>query len=175
MSSRLALPEFAPKAELRDSKDEIVVGELIAGLLAHGWRCVRIVSAPQHHQLRFTLPSGDVLSAAHVAVDRRASSGLVEAAGGAQTLLGFAAEMTSSDSGLERARRSLRENSPAAATPPIPGEVRVEHQVGSVIARTYHVVNLDDYVQGTNVGTSALVDWAKEQVDQLRESLGSLT
>ena len=52
--------------------------------------------------------------------------------------------------------------------------MRISHQPGSVMARTFHMVDLDQYVQGTNVGTGALVDWAKEQVDQLREALRPL-
>ena len=38
---------------------------------------------------------------------------------------------------------------------PVAGEVRISHQPGSVMARTFHMVDLDQYVQGTNVGTGA--------------------
>ena len=34
---------------------------------------------------------------------------------------------------------------------PVAGEVRISHQPGSVMARTFHMVDLDQYVQGTNV------------------------
>ena len=50
---------------------------------------------------------------------------------------------------------------------PVNGEVRVNHQLNKVIARTNHLIDLDNYVQGTSVDASQLVPWLLQQVDNL--------
>lgn len=41
---------------------------------------------------------------------------------------------------------------------PVVGEVRINHQLNQVVARTHHLVDIDSYVDGTNVNLGALVD-----------------
>jgi hypothetical protein len=52
--------------------------------------------------------------------------------------------------------------------------VRINHQLNTVNARTYHMVDLDQYVQTTSVNAGPLVDWIAAQVDALREQLRPL-
>lgn len=173
-ASPIALPTFSSKVELRESKDEILCGELIRGLTAHGWTCRRITAHSDRQQMSFVIPDDDVLCAAHVVVDRRSGSGAVTSALGSKTILGFAAEIDNGVTAPAELSTRWQEDLPNLFRLPVAGEVRISHQPGSVMARTFHMVDLDQYVQGSNVGTGALVDWAKEQVDQLREALRPL-
>ena len=57
---------------------------------------------------------------------------------------------------------------------PVAGEVRVNHQLNTVNARTFQMINLDQYVSGSNVNAGPLVEWIVAQVDALREKLRPL-
>ena len=57
---------------------------------------------------------------------------------------------------------------------PVAGEVRINHQLNTVNAKTYHLVDLDQYVQGHSVQAAPLVDWIVAQFDALREQLRPL-
>ncbi|MDQ1304857.1 MAG: hypothetical protein QG671_685, partial [Actinomycetota bacterium] len=57
---------------------------------------------------------------------------------------------------------------------PAAGEVRVNHQLNTVNARTYSMINLDQYVSGSTVTAGPLVDWVVGQADGLRERLRPL-
>jgi len=49
--------------------------------------------------------------------------------------------------------------------------VRINHQLNRVVARTHHLVDIDSYVDGTNVNLGALVEWTQTQFLALREQL----
>ncbi|HNH96440.1 MAG TPA: hypothetical protein PLY51_12795, partial [Microthrixaceae bacterium] len=57
---------------------------------------------------------------------------------------------------------------------PVAGEVRINHQLNTVNAKTYHLVDLDQYVQGHSVSAEPLVGWIVGQFDALREQLRPL-
>ena len=70
-----AMTNHAHKSELRESKDEIVCGELIRGLSHQGWRCYRVVGDSGRQSIGFKIPGDPVLSAVYIVVDRKTGSG----------------------------------------------------------------------------------------------------
>lgn len=169
-----AMTNYAHKSELRESKDEIVCGELIRGLSHKGWRCFRIVADSDRQVMGFKLPGDPVLSAVYVMVDRKSGSGAVSASMGSRTVIGFTAEMRNKVSDPDDLALMWKTDFANLFKMPIAGEIRVNHQLNTVNARTYHVVNLDDYVKGSTVAVGPLVDWTTGQVDALRERLRPL-
>ncbi|MDQ1246719.1 MAG: hypothetical protein QG597_1087 [Actinomycetota bacterium] len=169
-----AMTSYAHKSELRESKDEIVCGELIRGLSHKGWRCFRIVADSDRQVMGFKLPGDPVLSAVYIMVDRKSGSGAVSATMGSRTVIGFTAEMRNKVSDPDDLALMWKTDFANLFKMPIAGEVRVNHQLNTVNARTYHVVNLDDYVKGSTVTVGPLVDWTTGQVDALRERLRPL-
>ena len=88
-----AVTNYAHKAELRESKDEIVVGELIRGLSHRGWTMFQLVAHSDRQQMGFKIPGDPVISRAFILVDRRTGSGALTAGLGSKTTVRFAAEM----------------------------------------------------------------------------------
>ena len=82
-----SMANYAHKSELRESKDEIVCGELIRGLSHRDWRCFRIVADSDRQVMGFKLPGDPVLSAVYIMVDRKSGSGAVSATMGSRTVL----------------------------------------------------------------------------------------
>lgn len=169
-----AMTNMSHKAELRESKDEIVVGWLIRSLAHHGWVCHRIDAHSDRQQIGFRIPGDPVLSAIYLTVDRRSGSGAVSAAVGSKTTLGFAAEMRNKVSDPDDLAAMWRTDLANLFKVPVAGEVRINHQLNTVLARTHHLIDLDHYVDGANVDVEPLVGWVVQQVDALREALRPL-
>ncbi len=169
-----AMTNYSHKSELRESKDEIVCGELIRGLSHNGWRCHRIVADSGRQLIGFKLPDDEVLSAVYVVVDRKTGSGAMSAGMGSRTVMGFTAEIRNKVSDPDDLAAMWKTDLANLFKMPVAGEVRINHQLNTVNARTYYVVNLDQYVSGTTVQTQPLVEWTIEQVDALREHLRPL-
>ena len=56
----------------------------------------------------------------------------------------------------------------------LPRQPKNQSRLNTITARTYHLIDLDDYVQGHSVTAGPLVDWIVGQVDVLREQLRPL-
>jgi hypothetical protein len=169
-----AMTNYSHKSELRESKDEIVCGELIRGLSHAGWRCHRIVADSGRQLIGFKLPDDEVLSAVYIVVDRKTGSGALSAGMGSRTVMGFTAEIRNKLSDPDDLATMWKTDLANLFKMPVAGEVRINHQLNTVNARTYYVVNLDQYVTGTTVNTEPLVGWVIEQVNALREHLRPL-
>jgi hypothetical protein len=84
---------YQHKAELRESKDEILVGELIRGLSALGWNPYRLIADSDRQAVGFKVPADPVISAYSLTVDRKSGSGMITQKLGSRTVLGFVAEI----------------------------------------------------------------------------------
>lgn len=166
-----ALNSYAHKSELRESKDEIVFGEIVRGLSHHGWVCHQVVAHSDRQQVGFKVPGHPVLNAVYIVIDRRTGSGAVSQSLGSKTTVGLAAEMRNKISDPDDLAAMWKANIGNLFKLPVNGEVRVNHQLNKVIARTNHMVDLDTYVRGSEVDTSQLVPWLVSQVDNLAAQL----
>jgi len=169
-----AMTNMAHKAELRESKDEIAVGWLIRSLAHRGWVCHRLEAHSDRQQLGFRIPGDPVLSAVYLVVDRRSGSGAISASMGSKTTLGFAAEMRNKVSDPDDLATMWRTDLANLFKVPVAGEIRINHQLNTVLAKTHHLIDLDHYVDGVNVDVEPLAGWVVEQVDALREALRPL-
>ena len=169
-----SMANYAHQSELRESKDEIICGEIIRGLSHRGWRCHRIIAHSDRQQMGFKLPGDPVLSAVYLLVDRRSGSGALTQSMGSKTVIGFTAEMRNKVSDPDDLATMWRTDLANLFKMPVAGEVRINHQLNTVNARTYHLVDLDQYVQGHAVQAGPMVDWIVAQVDALREQLRPL-
>lgn len=162
---------YAPKAELRESKDEILVGELVRGLSALGWNPYRIVGHSDRQMVGFKVPDDPVITNYSLVVDRRSGSGLVTEELGSRTILGFVAEIHNQVVDPDELATMWRTDIANPSTLPVAGEVRVNHQLNRGVARTYHLVDIDQYISGTQVSMDGLVEWVSGQFLMLREHL----
>ncbi len=169
-----AMSDFSPKSDLRESKDEIVCGELIRGLSHAGWHCHRIVADSARQVVGFKVPHDEVLSAVYIVVDGRSGAGSPTPGMGGRTVMGFTAQMRNRASDPAELAAKWKADIANLFNMPVAGEVRIDHQLTTVSARTYHVVDLDQYVSTTSVEAEPLVGWVIEQVDALREHLRPL-
>lgn len=169
-----AMTSYAHKSELRESKDEIICGEIIRGLSHRGWRCYRITADSDKQTMGFKIPDDPVLSALYLMVDRRSGSGAISQSLGSKTVIGFTAQMRHKITDPDDLATMWRTDLANLFKIPVSGEVRINHQLNTVDAKTFYLVDLDQYVRGTTVTAGPLVDWIAAQVDSLRERLRPL-
>lgn len=169
-----SMANYAHKSELRESKDEIMCGEIIRGLSHRGWRCHRIVAHSDRQMMGFKLPGDPVLSAVYLVVDRRSGSGAISQSMGSKTIVGFTAEMRNKVTDPDDLAVMWKTDLANLFKLPVAGEVRVNHQLNTVNARTFYMIDLDQYVQGHSVNAAPLVEWIVNEVGGLRERLRPL-
>lgn len=169
-----AMTNYSHKSELRESKDEIVCGELIRGLSRRGWRCYRIVADSGRQTIGFKLPGDPVLSSIYVMVDRKTGSGAISQSLGSKTTIGLTAEMRQKLTDPDDLAVMWKTDLANLFKIPVAGQVRVNHQMNTINARTFYMVDLDKYVSGSTVNAAQLVDWVIAQADSLREHLRPL-
>lgn len=166
-----SMANYAHKAELRESKDEILVGEIIRSLSHRGWRCCQIVAHSDRQQVAFKLPGDEVLSRVTVMVDRRSGSGALTQSLGSRTIVSVSAETRNEVADPDDLAAMWRTDLANLFKLPVQGEVRLNHQLNKVTARTFDLVDLDQMVQGHQVNAAAFVDWLVSMTDNLREQL----
>lgn len=169
-----AITSYANKSELRESKDEIVAGAIVHDLTRHGWTAHRIVANADRQQLGFRIPGDELLSGVYLVVDRRSAASAVSAPSAPRTTIGIAAEARRDAVPPAQLASRWREDSGQLLNAPVPGEIRFDHQPATVTARTHHLVDLDQYVHGTEVHAEPLTGWIVQQVDALREAVRPL-
>lgn len=169
-----AMTGYAHKSELRESKDEIVCGEMVRGLSERGWRCFRVVGDSGRQTIGFRLPGDPVVSAAYVVIDRKTGSGALTSGLGSKTVMGFTVQMRHKVTDPDDLAIMWKTDLANLFKVPVAGEVRINHQLNTVNAKTFAMVDLDQYVQGSQVDAGPLVDWTVAQIKLLRDRLAPL-
>ena len=90
---------------------------------------------------------------------------------GSRTVLGFVAEIHNLVVDPDDLATMWRTDMANQFKLPVAGEVRINHQLNRVVARTHHLVDIDSYVTGTQVNLGALVEWTQARFLELRERL----
>lgn len=165
------MTNHAHKSELRESKDEIFAGALIHGLQHRGWRCFRLVADSDRQTIGFKLPEDEILDEAYIVIDRKTGSGSLSQALGSKTVVGFIARVRNKVTDPDDLANMWRTDFANLLKMPVAGEVRLDHQLNSVNAKTYYLIDLNQYVSGTSVAIDPLVDWSVAQIDALRGHL----
>ena len=165
------MTKYAHKSELRESKDEILLGALVSGLSLRGWRVAQVVAHGDRQQVAFKLPGDDVLSRVTIMIDRRSGSGALTQSLGSKTVVSLAAETRNEVADPDDLAAMWRTDLANLFKIPVRGEVRVNHQLNTITARTFDMVDLDQLVQGHSVNAAGFIDWTVATVDMLREHL----
>ena len=160
------------KAEHRESKDEMLVGEVVRAMAYKGWPVVSFRTQFGDEQ-RITLKAvaDPVLSKVYITLDRKTGSGAVSSAiAGSQATLRIACEvknyMADPDDLLEMYETDL-----ANLTNLSWGDIEVDHQYNAIQGETNILVNIDDYVDQGEEGMRKFIQLLDEHIDEIRDKL----
>lgn len=167
------LNKFTNKAEIRESKDEILVGELVRAMARQGCPAVQFSSNDDRQMVRFKTPRDPVMSSVYIILDRKTGSGMVSGAlFGSKATLTLMAEvkiyLTDPDDIIAMYRTDLAN----LFKLPVLGGVRLNHELNSVYATTALLIDIDNYVLKGEQGVNGFMAMLGQTLHTLREKLG---
>jgi hypothetical protein len=174
--------KFKHKGELRESKDEILVGELVYLFAQQGWPCMgftrRLLGAEvagttdDMQNVRFRTPADPVLHSVHVKLDRKTGSGAIGAALlGSKATLYVTCEVKNQLADPDDLVKQWATDIKNIMRMPLLGQVRVNHELNSIFAQKGALIDIDDFVLKGEEGRNALNALLLGSVDELREVL----
>jgi hypothetical protein len=159
------------KAELRESKDEMMVGELVRAMSRKGWPTVAFQAHSDYQRVRFKTLGDDVFSHLYVTLDRKTGTGaLSEALLGSKATLFFTGEvknyMADPDDLVHMYRTDLANLFKVSWQ-----DVRVNHEYNAILGTTKQVVEINDFVGRGQEGVTGLIQLVERELHRIREKL----
>ncbi len=166
------LNKFNNKAEIRESKDEILVGELVRAMARQGCPAINFWSNNDYQRVRFKCPKDPVLSSLIVTLDRKTGTGAVSGAlFGSKATLTIAGEvkiyLTDPDDIVNMYRTDLAN----LFKLPVLGGIKLNHELNSVYATTALLIDIDNYVLKGEQGVQGFMGVLGQSIAALREKL----
>lgn len=163
---------FRHKAEMRESKDEILLGEIVRAMGRQGHVADQFAADDDLQRVRFRTGDDDVLSYVHVALDRKTGEGRIASAiVGSKATLSVAGEVKNMLSDPDDVVGMWKTDFRNIAKIGLRGNVKVNHEFNSVLGRTTDVIEIDKFVLKGDEGVQALVAHLEDRIGRVREEL----
>ncbi len=162
---------FRHKAEIRESKDEILIGEIVRAMARQGHVADQFAADDDLQRVRFRMRD-DVLSYVHVGLDRKTGEGRVASAlVGSKATLSIAGEVKNLLSDPDDVVGMWRTDFRNIAKLGLRGTVKVDHEFNSIVGRTTDVVEIDRFVLKGDEGLQALTEHLEDRIGKVREAV----
>ena len=162
---------FRHKAEIRESKDEILIGEIVRAMARQGHVADEFLAGDDLQRVRFRMRD-DVLSYVHVILDRKTGEGRVASAlVGSKATLSVAGEVRNMLSDPDDVVGMWKTDFRNIAKIGLRGNVKVDHEFNSVVGRTTDIVEIDKFVLKGDEGLEALTAHLEDRIAKVREEL----
>jgi len=166
------LNKFNHKAEIRESKDEILVGEIVRAMARQGGTAMSFLANDDYQRVQFRLVGDPVLSNLYITLDRKTGTGVMGAAlFGSKATLTISAETKNYIADPDDLIAMYRTDLANLFRMPVLGGVRLNHELNSVFATTTLVIDIDNYVLKGEPGVQALMGHLQQTIQNLRERL----
>ena len=166
------LNQFNHKAEIRESQDEMLVGEIVRAMARQGHPSIAFRAHDDRQMVRFKTIVDPVLHSVWITLDRKTGTGaLSQALMGSKATLTLTAEiknrMTDPDDILNMYRTDLAN----MFKMPMMGGIKLNHELNSVYATMTKIIEIQKFVMKGEEGVDALVQILDGSIDQLRDKL----
>lgn len=166
------LQNFNHKAEIRESKDEILIGEIVRAMARQGYPSIQFTASDDIQRVRFRTVGDPVLHSVFITLDRKSGTGALSAALlGSKATLRVTAEVKNRLADPDDLINMYRTDIANLFKLPVLGGVKLNHELNSVLATTQHVIDIDDYVLKGDPGVQKLVGLLSGVLTTLRDSL----
>lgn len=166
------LANFKHAAEIRESKDEILVGELVRAMARQGYPACGFAAHADWQRVTFRTVGDPVLHQVHLTLNRMTgSSALSEALLGSKGTLTVTAEVKNLVADPDDLLAMYRTDLANLFKMPALGGIKLNHEMNSIFATTTQYIEIGSYVLKGEEGADALVRLLDGTVDALRERL----
>jgi hypothetical protein len=159
------------KAELRESKDEMTVGEVVRSMARKGWPAIAFHANNDFQRVKFKALSDPVLSSVYITVDRHTGTGALSGALlGSKASLHITCEvrnyLSDPDDLVNMYRTDLANLFKLAW-----GDVKINHEYNAILATTKQIVDIDHFINCGPEGVQRLTQLLEQQIHRIREKL----
>jgi hypothetical protein len=166
------LQQFAHKAEMRESRDEMLVGEIVRAMARKGHPAISFRANEGRQVIRFKTVRDPILNSVFVALDRKTGgSALSEAVLGSKATLRITAEVKNRLADPDDLIHMYRTDLQNLFKMPVMGGIKLNHQLNSVLATTQTIIEINDYVGKGEDGAQKLVALLDKTIGALTEKL----
>lgn len=168
------LASFKHAAELRESKDEILVGELVRAMARQGFPACGFSAHADWQRVVFRTVGDPVLHHVYLTLNRMTGSGVIsEALMGSQASLTVTAEVKNLVADPDDLLAMYRTDLANLFKMPVLGGIKLNHEMNSVFATTTKYIDIGRYVMKGEEGADSLVQLLDGTIDTLRDRLRS--
>jgi hypothetical protein len=159
------------KAELRESKDEMLVGEIVRAMSRKGWPSTGFYAHADYQRLKFKAIGDDVFSAIYITIDRKTGDGALSSALlGSKATMFFTCEvrnyLADPDDLVSMYRTDLANLFKLSWA-----DVKINHEYNAIHGTTKQIIEIDRFVGKGAQGTAELVKLVEGELHRVREKL----
>ncbi|MCS6884344.1 MAG: hypothetical protein RMM17_08850 [Acidobacteriota bacterium] len=141
------LSNFKHKQEMRESKDEIMIGELVLAMHHLGAPTIRLYADSGQQYISFKLVSDPILNSVTIILDRKTGgSALGEMLVGNKAVLTVQAEVKNYVADPDDLLQMYRTDLQNIFRVPLLGDIRLDHQLNSVMATKKLIIDIDQFI-----------------------------
>lgn len=166
------LANFKNKAEARESKDEVLIGEMVFAMAHLGCPAIGFSAGTDLQYVRFKPVNDEVLFSFTVVLDRKTGdSALQQAVIGSKATLTFVGEVKNHIADPDDLVHMWRTDMSNMFRSPWLGDIKLDHQLNSVTATKKQIIDIDEYSSPTPEGRQRLSQLLGGTMHEMREKL----
>ena len=166
------LGNFAHKKEIRESKDEILLGEMVRAMARQNYVTTAFWADGDFQRVRFRATQDPVLANVYLQLNRLTGQGALSGAiFGSKATLGVTAEIKNYLSDPDDLLAMYKTDLANIFKMPMLGGVKLNHELNSVFAATSLVIEIEDYVLKGDPGVQKLTQLLSGTILKLRDAL----
>ena len=166
-----AVSKFNHKSEIRESKDEMLVGEIVRAMSRQGHIADSFAAHSDRQVVRFRARD-DVLTYILIQLDRKTGSGRVSGAlVGSKATLTVAGVVKNQLSDPDDVVNMWKTDFKNIAKIGLKGQVKVNHELNSIVGRTTDLIEIDNYVLKGDTATQQLIEHLNERIGRVRDAV----
>jgi hypothetical protein len=166
------LMDFANSREMRESRDEMVVGEIVLAFAQMGMPATRFQAGVDAQMVRFSTPQDPLLHNVAVTLDRKTGGGAIsEAVIGSRAVITVTAEIKNYLADPDDLVGMWRTDFANITRMPLLGQVKLDHQLNSVLATKKLIVELNEFLTDPAHGRPKLVQLLQATLTELQQAL----
>jgi hypothetical protein len=166
------LSQFKHSQEMRESKDEILVGELVRAMARLGNPAIGFLANNDYQAVRFKPITDKVLNSISIIVDRLTGGGMLQQAIiGSKASLTFQAEIKNYLADPDDLVHMYKTDIQNIFKVPMLGDVRLDHQLNSILATKKVYIDIDNYILKGDESIGRMVQLLQGTIQELRTKL----
>jgi hypothetical protein len=166
------LSKFQHRQEMRESKDEMLIGELVVAMAQRRSPAIRFHADTGRQAVTFKPVDDAVLHTITVILDRKTGdSALQQALIGSKATLTVQAEVKNFMADPDDLVHMYRTDLQNIFKMPLLGDIRLDHQLNSVLATRKLIIDIDGHIGTDEASAKRLSDLLSKTIDELRVRL----